>query len=152
MLNLVEDIDNFISNCNNDININILGINYLEKLKYSLIDKLKNVNSDFYRNYEKQEIRKKYGENNLNIKIENHLNAKSTIKNHILNDQLSIVLFGSKNIEIYENFELKESNSLNLFKNMGIVIPKDTIINETISKESFLIDIINIKEDFDIEK
>ena len=41
MENLMQDIENIISQQSNQINGKILGINYLEKLKYNLIDNLK---------------------------------------------------------------------------------------------------------------
>ena len=39
---LIKEISNIITSNNNTINENIVGINYLEKLKYLLIDNLKN--------------------------------------------------------------------------------------------------------------
>ena len=41
MEHLIVEIDNIISNCNNKINDKIIGVNYLEKLKFFLIDSLK---------------------------------------------------------------------------------------------------------------
>ena len=41
MEDLIKYIHNIISESNNQINDKILGVNYLEKLKYLLIDKLK---------------------------------------------------------------------------------------------------------------
>ena len=41
MEHLIVEIDSIISNCNKKINDKIIGVNYLEKLKFFLIDSLK---------------------------------------------------------------------------------------------------------------
>ena len=43
MEQLILEIDSVISNCNNKINDKIIGVNYLEKLKFLLIDSLKEI-------------------------------------------------------------------------------------------------------------
>ena len=44
MENFFKEIDNFIIESNKEINEKILGINYLEKLKFSLIEKIIDLN------------------------------------------------------------------------------------------------------------
>ena len=51
-----------------------------------------------------------------------------------------------------ENIESKSSKNLNLYKMTGISIPKETVISESISKDTILINIVIIEEKIDIEK
>ena len=44
---LIKEINDIIEKNNSKINENIVGINYLEKLKYLVIDKLKDVQNKF---------------------------------------------------------------------------------------------------------
>ncbi|MEC7744857.1 MAG: hypothetical protein VX534_00275, partial [Pseudomonadota bacterium] len=68
MERLILEIDNIISNCNNKINDKIIGINYLEKLKFFLIDSLKENDFSSFNNISNEnvtELNKTYVENNL---------------------------------------------------------------------------------------
>ena len=70
MEHLIVEIDSIISNCNNKINDKIIGVNYLEKLKFFLIDSLKENDFSSFDNISNEtytELNKKYGENNLLI-------------------------------------------------------------------------------------
>ena len=150
MENLIQDFNDIISASNNQINDKILGINYLEKLKYLLIDKLKILNisnEKSFRNFEQKEIKRKFGVKDLLIKFIFNTQSLSKIKTITPNDYLSIVLFGFKSLEIHRNLDFKKSQSLNLFPKTGIVISKDTLISESISKDTILLDIFNIKND-----
>ena len=150
MEDLIQDFDNIISASNNQINDKILGINYLEKLKYLLIDKLKTLNisnEKNFKNFEQKEIKRKLGDNDLLIKFIFNTESLSKMKTITPNDYLSIVLFGFKSLEIHRNLDFKKSQSLNLFPKTGIVISKDTLISESISKDTILLDIFNIKND-----
>lgn len=154
MEDLIQDIHNIISESNNQINDKILGVNYLEKLKYLLIDKLKTFKITSIKNIENlqnKELKISFNQNNLLIKFENYSNPISRIKNTIQNDYLCIVLNGSKSIKIHENLHSTQSQSVNLFSNSGIVLSKTTVISESISKQTILINIFNIKHDRDIE-
>ena len=154
MEDLIKDIHNIISESNNQIHDKILGVNYLEKLKYHLIDKLKTFKITSIKdveNLQNKEIRITHSQNNLLIKFENNSNPLSKIKNTIQNDYLCIVLNGSKSIKIHENLHSTQSQSINLFSNTGIVLSKATVISESISKQTILINIFYIKNDIDIE-
>ena len=48
MENFFKEIDKSIIQCNKEINDKILGINYLEKLKFSLIEKIIDLNIKSY--------------------------------------------------------------------------------------------------------
>ena len=154
MKNSIEFFDNIINECNNQINDKVSGINYLEKLKYLLIEKIQNSQTtfDLLDNKNEKEIVKNYGVNELHITLERYQESKSRIKHKILRDYVSIVLKGSKSIEIYDTFHPNQSNKLNLFKGSGISLTQDTVINESILKNTILLNIFNNKKKEVIEK
>ncbi len=141
----MQDIDNIISESNNQINDKILGVNYLEKLKYLLIDSLKNIKISSFNEIKSNEILKTYGANNLKIKIENYSSSLSKIKNKIFSDYLCIVLQGTKSIEFHDILNSKYTNKLNIFPFTGVVLTNNTIISESISNETILVDIFNFR-------
>jgi len=154
MQDLTKYIDNIVYESSTQINDKVLGVNFLEKLKYLLIDKIKLFNKNFIKNienYQNNKTAKKYGENYLLIKVKTNSDSVSTIKNIVSNDYLSIVVHGSKSLKIYENSSSKKSFFLNCVTNTGIVISKDTVISESISKNTILLDIINIKDNINVE-
>jgi hypothetical protein len=150
MKNFNQDIDTIISESNNQINDKILGVNYLEKLKYLLIDGLKNIKASSFKEIKTNEILKTYGENNLNIKIENYSSSFSKIKNTLSSDYLCIVLSGKKSIELQNIENSKLSNKLNIFPYTGIVLNNNTIISEFVSDETVLLDIFNFRKKYEI--
>jgi len=158
MKKLTSDIENIISNCNNQINDQIFGINYLEKLKYLLIDKLKEKKiNGLDRILEESEVLfdKSYGQNNLSITIESNTSPIEKSLNESSNDVLSIVLRGIKSIDIYQSKASKSLHSLKLLPKSGIVLSKNTYIVEKISKDSIILDIANnydsFKKDINVE-
>ena len=146
MENFIQDIDTIISESNNQINDKILGVNYLEKLKYFLIDSLKNIKISSFKNIKNNQILKTYGQNQLSIKIENYSSSLSKMKNTISNDYLCIVLLGTKSIEFSNILDSKFSNKLNIFPYTGIVLSNNTTIRESVSSETVLLDIFNFKK------
>ena len=152
MKNLIEEIDSIIFEFDKQTNDKIIGINYLEKLKFPLIDRLKIIDYVYNSDFQNEEIDKQYGENNLNIKVKNYPNSVSVIKQVLLNDNLCIVISGSKAIDIYENQASKNASSLNVNKNMGLALPKETIFSESISNNSILIEINKKNKNNYIEK
>ena len=145
MENFMQDIDTIISENNNQINDKILGVNYLEKLKYLLIDSLKNIKISSFNEIKSNEILKTYGANNLKIKIENYSSSLSKIKNKISSDYLCIVLQGTKSIEFHDILNSEYTNKLNIFPFTGVVLSNNTIISESISNETVLMDIFNFR-------
>ena len=146
----MQDIDTIISESNNQINDKILGVNYLEKLKYLLIDSLKNIKISSFNEIKSNEILKTYGANNLKIKIENYSSSLSKIKNKISSDYLCIVLQGTKFIEFNDILNSKYSNKLTIFPFTGVVLSNNTIISESISNETVLLDIFNLRSKSEI--
>ena len=89
MSDLLKEIEKIISDCNNNIEANVLGINYLEKLKYFLIDKIKEfetIDINIIEKSNNQEIRKKFNQNNLIISIFSNLDP-------LLNNEVISVTF-----------------------------------------------------------
>ena len=153
MQNIIENLDKAIISLNNEINDKVAGIYYLEKLKYNLIDGLKKIN--FQKEIEEikaNKIQNQYGQNKLLLKVENYKDSISRIRKKQPNDILTIVLQGFNSIKIYENIDSKSSKNLNLYKMTGISIPKGTVVSESISKDTILINISIIEEKIDIEK
>ena len=149
MESFFKEIDKLIISSNKKINEKILGINYLEKLKFSLIEQIINLNINSYEEITNFEEVKEYNNIKLSIKFKNYNEALSKIKNPLPNDNLCIVLKGSKTFKITNN---EESKNFTLFPNMGIVLSSKTIINESIGKQSSIIDIFNLNENLGIEK
>jgi len=149
MEQLILEIDSIISNYNNNTNDKIIGVNYLEKLKFSLIDSLKEKNFIAISNISKEtvkEFNKTYGENNLVITVQRHQESLTKIKNKCIDDSLSVVLQGFASVNIYQNMAENESHSLSLFPKTGVVLSKNTLISEKIIKDSLILRIVNIRD------
>ena len=149
MEHLIVEIDSIISNCNNKINDKIIGVNYLEKLKFFLIDSLKENDFSSFDNISNEtytELNKKYGENNLVITIQKYQESLSKMKNECINDLLNVVLQGFISLDIYQNHKENELYSLSLFPKTGIVLSKNTFISEKITKDSLILKIVNIRD------
>ena len=149
MENFFKEIDNFIIESNKEINEKILGINYLEKLKFSLIEQIISLNIKSYEEIKNFEEVKEYNNIKLSIRLNNYNESLSKLQNHLPNDNLCIILRGLKTFKIKNN---QESRSFTLFQNMGITLPSKTVVNESIAKQSTIIDIFNLNENLGIEK
>ncbi|MDC0056592.1 hypothetical protein OAJ74_00410 [Alphaproteobacteria bacterium] len=154
MEQLILEIDSIISNCNNKINDKIIGVNYLERLKFLLIDTLKEKDFSSFNNISDEtakELNKIYGENNLVITIQQYRKSLTKIKNECVNDLLSVVLQGFTSLDIYQDKKENEFYSLNLFPKTGIVLSKNTLISEKIIKDSLILKIVNIGDTSNID-
>ena len=137
----MQDIDNLIFDCINQINEKINGINFLEKIKYSLIDRIKSINLLNFENIHNKEYYINNANINFLIKIEKADENVSKIKKTIDNDNLTIILEGLKTISIHEKLISKSVNQQYLSKYVGIVLAKNTIIDELITKDTILLNI-----------
>ena len=137
----MQDIDNLISDCINSINEKINGINFLEKIKYSLIDRIKSIDLINFEGINNKERYVNNGNINFLIKIEKANENTSKIKKTIDNDNLTIILEGLKTISIHEKLISKSVNQQYLSKYVGIVLAKNTIIDELITKGTILLNI-----------
>ena len=125
----------------NSINEKVKGLNFLEILKINLISKiLPIVNNlkfplDQFDNLEKQ-----INEGNRNIKISIQYFTNSIIRKKIIDKDTLFLFFNeASSFDIFKD----DKNSLNilLYKNTGISLPINTIINSKFNKNLFLIEI-----------
>ena len=144
MEKITKDISEIIAGEIKTINDKVRGLNFLELLKAGIIEKLlKLVNKQKfpfdqlieYQNEIKEDSR------HINISISYFLNSMSISKKKIDNDSLFISLNGSSNFDIFR--DNKEFTSLVLYKNTGLSLPKDTVLNAKYSKNLLLIEITN---------
>ena len=157
---LLKEINDIIEKNNSKINENIVGINYLEKLKYLVIDNLKYGQDKFIlddlvatlKKKNNQSIKFKFKNQSLFLSIILYNNPLSKIKLCYDNDTLSIVINGVKKISLFDLYDKKRKVSLSIFKNMGIVLSENTIISEKIAAGSIIMDIVSKKKAMNIEK
>ena len=156
---LLKEINDIIEKNNSKINENIVGINYLEKLKYLVIDNLKDGQDKFIlddllatlKKKNNQSIKFKFKNRSLLISINLYKNPLSKIKLCYDNDTLSIVINGVKKISLFDLYDKKRKVSLSIFKNMGIVLSENTITSEKIAAGSIVMDIVSEKKAMNIE-
>ena len=133
-------LDTIISEVNS-INEKVKGLNFLEILKNNLIEKFLQIyNQNIYIN-ELDQIEKEVNSESRDIKINIKFLKNSSIisKKSIEENTLFLSFNESSSFDIYEN----EKNFVNLvlFKNTGISIPKNTLINSKFNKNVLLIEI-----------
>ena len=144
MEKIAKDISEIIAGEIKTINDKVRGLNFLELLKAGIIEKLLElVNKQKfpldqlieYQNEIKEDSR------HINISISYFLNSMSISKKKIDNDSLFISLNELSNFDIFR--DNKEFTSLVLYKNTGLSLPKDTVLNAKYSKNLLLIEITN---------
>ena len=99
---LIKEINDIIEKNNSKINENIVGLNYLEKLKYLVIDNLKDGQDRFtlgdlvaaLEKKNNQSIEFKFKNRSLFLSINLYKNPLSKIKLCYDNDTLSVVIKG----------------------------------------------------------
>ena len=159
MSHLIKKISNLILKNNNIINENIIGINYLEKLKYLVISNLKDNQNNFTIDHLVSELKDKnnqsskfeFKSHSLSFSINLFNNSSSKIKLTHNNDILFIVVNGIKTISIFDFQDQKKNISLSISKNMGLVLSKNTITSENVAAGSIILDIISEKNAMKIE-
>ena len=144
MEKITKDISEIIAGEIKTINDKVRGLNFLELLKAGIIEKLLELVSRQkfpldqlfgYQNEIKTDSR------HINISISYFLNSVSISKKKIDNDSLFISFNELSNFDIFR--DNKEFMSLVLYKNTGLSLPKDTVLNTKYSKNLLLIEIIN---------
>ena len=144
MEKITKDISEIIAGEIKTINDKVRGLNFLELLKAGIIEKLLELVSRQkfpidqlieYQNEIKEDSR------HVNISISYFLNSLSISKKKIDNDSLFISLNELSNFDIFR--DNKEFTSLVLYKNTGLSLPKDTVLNAKYSKNLLLIEITN---------
>ena len=142
MEKITKDISQIIAGEIKIINDKVYGLNFLELLKASIIEKLLEVLNrhkfplDQLIEYQ-NEIN--IDSRHINISINYFLNSMSVTKKKIDNDSLFISLNELSNFDIFK--DNKEFTSLVLYKNTGLSLPKDTVLNAKYSKNVLLIGI-----------
>ena len=144
MEKITKDISEIIAGEIKTINDKVRGLNFLELLKAGIIEKLLElVNKQKfpldqlieYQNEIKEDSR------HINISISYFLNSMSISKKKIDNDSLFISLNELSNFDVFK--DNKQFTSLVLYKNTGLSLPKDTVLNAKYSKNLLLIEITN---------
>ena len=141
-------LDELLIEINQSINEKIIGTNFLELLKFELIEKFKvleknDLNSLKLMPTDGTVLEKEIDLNNRKIKykVEYFDKSISRIKEKIDNNYLWLILEGLKSITIYDfNYEDKSIFS-NLSKNMGIVLSLNTVITSRIAEKSIILSI-----------
>ena len=144
MEKITKDISEIIAGEIKTINDKVRGLNFLELLKAGIIEKLLElVNKQKfpldqlieYQNEIKEDSR------HINISISYFRDSMSISKKKIDNDSLFISLNELSNFDVFK--DNKEFTSLVLYKNTGLSLPKDTVLNAKYSKNLLLIEITN---------
>ena len=144
MEKITKDISEIIAGEIKTINDKVRGLNFLELLKAGIIEKLLELVSRQkfpldqligYQNEIKTDSR------HVNVSISYFLNSMSISKKKIDNDSLFISLNELSNFAIFSGN--KSFKSLVLYKNTGLSLPKDTVLNAKYSKNLLLIEIMN---------
>ena len=144
MEKITKDISEIIAGEIKTINDKVRGLNFLELLKVGIIEKLLElVNRQKFPLDQLIEYQNEIKENSrhINISINYFLNSISISKKKIDNDSLFISLNELSNFDIFINN--KEFTSLVLYKNTGLSLPKDTVLNAKYNKNVLLIEINN---------
>ena len=144
MEKITKDISKIIAGDIKTINDKVRGLNFLELLKASIMEKLLELvnRQKFpldqlieYQNEIKEDSR------HINISINYFINSISISKKKIDNDSLFISLNELSNFDIFK--DKKNFISLVLYKNTALSLPKDTVLNAKYSKNLLLIEITN---------
>ena len=154
-----KEIQNIITKNSNMINENIVGINYLEKIKYLIINNFKDIQNkstidnlvDDLMKKNNQSKKFEFKNQSLILSINLYKDSLSKIKSCYNNDTLFIVIEGNKIISLFDLHDKKKKISLSILKNMGLVLSENMITNENIVASSIIMDIILIKKAVDVE-
>ena len=144
MEKITNDISEIIANEIKTINDKVQGLNFLELLKAGIQEKLLElVNRQKFPLDQLIEYQKEIKEDSrhINISISYFLNSMFISKKKIDNDSLFISLNELSNFDVFK--DNKEFTSLVLYKNTGLSLPKDTVLNAKYSKNLLLIEITN---------
>ena len=144
MEKITKDISEIIAGEIKTINDKVRGLNFLELLKAGIIEKLLElVNKQKFPLDQLIEYQNEIneGSRDINISISYFLNSTSISKKKIDNDSLFISLNEFSRFDIFT--DNKEFTSLVLYKNTGLSLTKDTVLNVKHSKNLLLIEITN---------
>ena len=146
-----EFFNKYLVDIDKSINKGVVGINYLESIKYLLIEKLENIDQNIFIDFQKEllnqkvtEIKQEFDHRKISCQILYSKESISKIKFEIQKDILLIVLNGFCNFIIYDKNDKNISANLKIFKFMGLVLSEKTNISEKNSKDFVVLKITNI--------
>jgi hypothetical protein len=154
---LNKKIQDIVINNSKLINNNIIGINFLDRLKYLLIE-----NNHLFEDLLFQDLKEKTEDSEIKNQFDfdngsflSRLNfyskSVSKINNTLKIDTFFLIINGLNNIEIFDTINKEKSNFLNLSPKMGIVLTENTVISQKIAKGTIILEIAAIKKPLNIE-
>ena len=153
MLNLSKEIDNSIKEELAKISSKINGLMLLEKLKYKLIDKIRNNFSNYSPQIDEQDTvitNLKNESNEIDVKLKLYksqiINVKSELQSNLL------ILCISEMVEISLNNNNKNNFNFRCIPMTGVVLPKGTLCSFNYKKNSIILEINLNEKNTDIEK
>ena len=153
MLNLSKQIDNSIKEELSLISSKINGLMLLEKLKYKLIDKIRNNFSNYSPQIDEEDTvitNLKNESNEIDVKLKLYksqiINVKSELQSNLL------ILCISEMVEISLNNNNKNNFNFRCIPMTGVVLPKGTLCSFNYKKNSIILEINLNEKNTDIEK
>ncbi len=148
MEDLIKKIEKILNDFDSKIDDKITGTNFLEKLKYFILEQLEPFDkillekiSNDLKIQKNNLIESEFKNCLLKYSLSYYKDSISTIKSSYKSDTLTILIQGFKTISIFDLNASNKSASLTIRKNMGIVLSKDTIASENIASDSIILDI-----------
>ncbi len=136
-------------------NEKINGVHLLETLKYILIENLKDIDNkvilDAFKDINKDDFLEIFENKSIISRIYFYSDSFTKIKSKYEEDTLLIIIEGHKSVSIMDD-NVKEKNNLQIMKNMGIVLCKNTITSEKTSSNSIILNVMSKNIDLNIEK
>ena len=143
-------LDQLLIEIDKSINEKIVGTNFLELLKFALIEKLNTLAKNDLKNLKLMPPNGKILKKEVNLDnrkitylVEYFDKSVSKLKQKIENDCLNIILEGLKSITIHDSNNNKKTIYSELSKNMGVVLSLNTVITTKISGKSIILSISN---------
>ena len=146
MEKFTKDISEIILTEVNTINGKVKGLNFLELLKSSIIEKLSQLVEAQKFPLEQSvsnEHEIKNDSRHIKILVNYFSDTISISKKIIVNDTLLINFNEIINVDIFK--DEKNFKSILLYKSNGISLPQETVVNSKYNKNLLLIEIINIE-------
>jgi len=141
---LTKEINHIIVNEADLINEKLRGLNFLESFKLKLIEKILPI-IDF-QNFPLDKtiefVSKSEKKLRILVILINYYNKPFTISRKKMDDDTLFISFNENtNLNIYEEDSRSEFKSINLYKNTGICLPFNTLINAKLNKNTLFIEI-----------
>ena len=129
----------------NCLNQKLKGINFLEFIKFKILEKIKLLSND-HNNTENKNFNHEFKINKeeytLSAKLVYLDKSSSILKKILIDDSLIISLKEIIKIDLFKSEKSKEISSFSLFPKMGVCLPKKTNINLIFLKNSCYLEIL----------